>query len=85
MTPGARLAAAIQVLDAWAAGEQGLDRVLADWGRGHRFAGAKDRHAIADIAYGVLRRARSLSWLATGADPGPGLARFAARPAVLAA
>ncbi|MEL6577992.1 MAG: RsmB/NOP family class I SAM-dependent RNA methyltransferase, partial [Pseudomonadota bacterium] len=84
MTPAARHQAAIEVLEAWAAGTQGLDRVLAAWGRAHRFAGSGDRHAIADIAYGVLRRARALQWLGGGGDPGSALERFRPRVAVLA-
>ena len=68
MTPGARVAAAIEVLDAWASDDQGLDRVLAGWGRGHRFAGSKDRRAIADFVYDAVRRMRSAAWLANRAD-----------------
>ncbi|MEL6767881.1 MAG: RsmB/NOP family class I SAM-dependent RNA methyltransferase [Pseudomonadota bacterium] len=84
MTPAARHQAAIEVLEAWAAGGDGLDRVLAAWGRAHRFAGSGDRHAIADIVYGTLRRARALQWLGGGDDPGSGLERFEPRTAVLA-
>ena len=64
MTPGARVAAAIEALDRWAAGSEGLDRVLAAWGRAHRFAGAGDRRAIADLAYDAVRRMRSAGWSA---------------------
>lgn len=68
MTPGARLAAAIEVLSAWSAGDQGVDRVLTGWGRANRFAGSGDRHAIADLVHDALRRWRSGAWVA-GADP----------------
>lgn len=71
MTPGARVAAAIEAIAAWQAGEAGLDRVLADWGRRHRFAGGGDRRAIADLAYDAVRRLRSAGWVA-GADDPPG-------------
>lgn len=56
MTPGARLAAAIEVLTEIFARGAAADRVLVAWGRGHRFAGSKDRAAIADRTYTVLRR-----------------------------
>ena len=68
MTPGARVQAAIEVVDAWRVGDEGgegLDRVLARWGRAHRFAGSGDRHAIADLVYDAVRRMRSALW-ATG-------------------
>jgi 16S rRNA (cytosine967-C5)-methyltransferase len=83
VTPGARIAAAIEVIDAWAAGPEGLDRTLAAWGRAHRFAGAKDRRAIADLAYDAVRRLRSSLWLA-GIDAPDPLARSApGRPALI--
>jgi 16S rRNA (cytosine967-C5)-methyltransferase len=71
MTPAARLAAAAAILDAVLAGAR-ADRALADWGRGHRFAGSGDRAAIADHVHDALRRRRSLAW-AAGSDSGRGL------------
>ncbi|MEM6678487.1 MAG: RsmB/NOP family class I SAM-dependent RNA methyltransferase [Pseudomonadota bacterium] len=84
MTPAARVAAAIEVLEIWRDGTDGLDRVLAAWGRAHRFAGSGDRHAIADLAYATLRRARSLQWRGGAGDPGSALESFEPRRAVLA-
>lgn len=58
MTPAARLAAAAAILDT-------LDRTrpvepqLKAWARGNRYAGSKDRRAIADRVYTVLRCWRS--------------------------
>jgi len=72
MTPAARAEAAIQILDAWQASEAGMDRVLAEWGRRHRFAGGGDRRVIADLAYGALRRLRSSAWVMGGEWPAPG-------------
>ncbi|MFK7881321.1 RsmB/NOP family class I SAM-dependent RNA methyltransferase [Roseobacter sp.] len=43
-----------------------VDRVLADWGRRNRYAGSKDRAAIADLVFDVLRRRRSLASLGGG-------------------
>ncbi len=56
MTPGARLAAAAEVLTEIFARKAAADRVLAAWGKAHRFAGSKDRAAIAARVYAVLRR-----------------------------
>lgn len=68
MTPAARIAAAIEIIDIWRAGHEGLDRVLTRWGRAHRFAGSGDRHAIADLAYSVMRRMRSAAFMAAVED-----------------
>ena len=58
MTPGARVAAAIEVLqdmDEGLAAEQALTR----WARRSRFAGSKDRAAVRDHVFDVLRCRRS--------------------------
>ena len=36
---------------------------LKDWGLSHRFAGSKDRAAIASLVYDALRRKASAAWL----------------------
>ena len=41
---------------------QPVDRHLRDWGRTHRFAGSKDRAAIAERIYLVQRRRAWLAW-----------------------
>lgn len=64
MTPAARVQAAIDILEIWLAGEDGLDRVLTSWGRAHRFAGSGDRRRIADLVYDAVRRRRSAAWVA---------------------
>ena len=72
MTPGARLAAAIEVLDAVNRERAAADEVLKAWGRAHRYAGSGDRRAIAGHVYDALRaRARS-SWR-LGAEDGRAL------------
>ncbi len=72
MTPAARLAAAIEVIDQVKAARVPADEVLKAWGRAHRFAGSKDRKALAEIVYSAMRaRARS-SW-AMDADDGRAL------------
>ena len=81
MTPGARAAAAIQLLDRWLDGQEGLDRLRTRWGREARYAGSGDRRAVGDLCYGVLRRLRS-AWWAADVD-GTGTARDAVRGALL--
>ena len=65
MTPAARLAAAIGVLDAWAGGNP-VERALTGWARGARYAGSKDRAAVRDHVYDVLRRKGSCAALGGG-------------------
>ena len=59
MTPAARVQSAIEIIDAViaAAIAQGApaDRILADWARGNRYAGSKDRRAIRDLVYAAIR------------------------------
>ncbi|WP_424933230.1 RsmB/NOP family class I SAM-dependent RNA methyltransferase [Amaricoccus macauensis] len=65
MTPGARLSAAIGLLDEILAGAP-AERALSRWARASRFAGSKDRAAIRDLVFEGLRRRRSLGWLGGG-------------------
>jgi len=58
MTPGARAAAAITVLDSWL-GSMPAEKALTTWARGARYAGSGDRAAIRDHVYDVLRRLES--------------------------
>ena len=67
MTPGARVAAAIGVLDAVRAGEA-AEKTLTGWARGARYAGSKDRAAVRDHVFDVLRRWRSCGALGGGED-----------------
>lgn len=71
MTPAARLAAAIGLLDAILGGEP-AERALTRWGRDNRYAGSGDRAAIRDHVFDALRRRRSLAALG-GAETGRGL------------
>ena len=58
MTPGARVAAAIAVIDAVLAGAP-AERELIRWARGARYAGSGDRAAVRDLVFSALRRLRS--------------------------
>jgi 16S rRNA (cytosine967-C5)-methyltransferase len=62
--PAARIQAAVEVLERWQPGSDGLDRVLAAWGRASRYAGSSDRRAVADLVYDAVRRLRSAAWVA---------------------
>ena len=72
MTPAARLAAAIEVLDAIAARRTPADVELKAWAKTRRFAGSGDRRAIAERVYAVLRARARLTWR-MGADDGRAL------------
>jgi len=58
MTPEARIAAAIDILDR-VIGGMAAEPALTGWARSHRFAGARDRAAIRDLVFDALRRRRS--------------------------
>jgi 16S rRNA (cytosine967-C5)-methyltransferase len=63
MTPAARIAAAMDVLQVLEELRQPLAQVLKDWGARNRFAGSKDRAAISSIVYDVLRVRASAAWI----------------------
>ena len=62
MTPAARLAAAIEVIEAVDRHGPGADRLISEYFRKRRYAGAKDRAAVAHRVYSVLRHQRRLGW-----------------------
>lgn len=81
MTPAARDAAAIAVLDRWSAGEP-AEAALIRWARGARYAGSSDREAVRDRVFAAIRQARSARALGGGTDGRAmllGLARAARR------
>jgi len=63
MTPAARISAAIEVLGDIEARRRPAADALKDWGLSHRFAGSKDRAAIASLVYDALRRKSSAAWI----------------------
>lgn len=73
MTPAARLAAAASILDSIAQGRQPAEVVMKAWGTANRYAGSKDRRAIADRVYKVLRARGRLSWIMGGREDGRAL------------
>lgn len=65
MTPGARIAAAIAILDRILQGEP-AEAALLRWARSSRYAGSGDRAAIRDLTFAALRRRNSLAALGGG-------------------
>jgi 16S rRNA (cytosine967-C5)-methyltransferase len=62
MTPGARLQAAIDLLDALDGSTAPADTVIAAWLRQRRYIGGGDRRTILERVYAVLRRRAALGW-----------------------
>ena len=67
MTPAARLAAAMEVFGNLESERRPAVDALKSWGVSHRFAGSRDRAAIAGLVYDALRRRASSAFL-MGAD-----------------
>lgn len=65
MTPAARLQAAIEILDDIATGKA-AEQALTGWARRSRYAGSKDRAAVRDHVFDVLRARRSCAALGGG-------------------
>lgn len=59
MKPGARIAAAIEILETILTRHQPVSIALSDWGKAHRFAGSGDRNAIGHLVYDALRHKAS--------------------------
>src|SRR5258705_1810796 len=62
MTPAARIQSAVEILSALDETRLPADRFLRDWFRARRYAGSKDRAAVAQIVYDVLRHRGSFAW-----------------------
>lgn len=82
MTPAARLAAAIAILEQVREGAP-AERALTNWGRASRFAGSGDRAAVRDHVFDVLRCRGSFAALG-GGESGRALALGLARAQGLA-
>jgi 16S rRNA (cytosine967-C5)-methyltransferase len=63
MTPAARVAAAIEILADIETRHRPASDALKDWGLAHRFAGSKDRAALATFVYDALRCRASAAWI----------------------
>ena len=62
MTPAARIAAAIEVLEQVEAADPPADKVVAAYLRARRYVGAKDRRAIGRRVFALLRAQARLGW-----------------------
>ncbi len=67
-----RIAAAIEVIDDMATRHRPVSLALRDWGQANRFAGSKDRAAIGNLVYDVVRK-RSSHAYAMQSDSGRAL------------
>lgn len=65
MTPAARIAAAIEILDRYLGGAP-AEKALTGWARGNRYAGSKDRAAIRDLVFDAIRQKKQFSLLGGG-------------------
>ncbi|MCC7015949.1 MAG: RsmB/NOP family class I SAM-dependent RNA methyltransferase [Rhodospirillales bacterium] len=73
MTPGARLEAAIEILEQSFAAPLAVDAIAEAYFRRRRYAGAGDRRAVQVRLFGMLRRKARLEWRLerAGAAPSP--------------
>ncbi|BBK43440.1 rRNA cytosine-C5-methylase [Allostella vacuolata] len=62
MTPAARIASAIELVDRIEGSRIPTDALLAEHFRARRFIGSKDRGAIAETVYAYLRRRGQVDW-----------------------
>ena len=68
MIPGARIQAAIELLDQIGAATVPADRLVGNYFRSRRYAGSKDRRSVTETVYDVLRRQGEYAWRAGGTD-----------------
>lgn len=69
MTPAARISAAIEVIEDIVGRRRPAADALKDWGLSRRFAGSKDRAAIASLVYDALRRKASSGYAMASQEP----------------
>ena len=65
MRPAAQIQAAIELLLEIEIERRPADRILSNYYRSRRYIGSKDKAAISETVYEVLRQKGALSWLAT--------------------
>jgi 16S rRNA (cytosine967-C5)-methyltransferase len=70
VTPGARIAAAIDILASTEGGERPADDIAAEYFRRRRYIGAKDRQQVSAHVYGVLRHRAVIDWWIARAGDG---------------
>jgi 16S rRNA (cytosine967-C5)-methyltransferase len=73
----ARIETSIRLLGELEKTDQAVDRLLAQWARDNRYAGSKDRRAVQERVYAVLRHRGEVRFALSGAQS-PRLEMFAA-------
>ncbi|MGY9003429.1 MAG: RsmB/NOP family class I SAM-dependent RNA methyltransferase, partial [Rhodospirillales bacterium] len=68
MTPGARVSAAIEILDLLEETQEATNVVINSYFRKRRYACSKDRRAVTNRTYDVLRHLARLDWSIEKAD-----------------
>ena len=69
MNSGARLSAAIEILDVIEIQRRPGAEVLKEWGTSHRYAGSKDRAAIGSLVFDALRVRSSAAYVMDDGSP----------------
>jgi 16S rRNA (cytosine967-C5)-methyltransferase len=69
MTPGARIAAAIEILEKVERSGSPAEDVVSSYIRSRRYIGSKDRRAITGRVFEILRRQSRLDWRSGTAEP----------------
>ena len=69
MRPAARLKTVSDLLPEILGSATAADRLVHDWGRKNRYAGAGDRRDIADQIFAILRHYSKLCALVDSSDP----------------
>lgn len=69
MTPAAHVSAAIEILEDLSLRRRPAAEALKDWGLSHRFAGSKDRPAIASLVFDALRKRASAAYVMGAETP----------------
>ncbi len=85
MTPGARIQAAIELLGLIEAAPVPAERIVTAYHRERRYIGSKDRRAIGDLVYAILRGQARLGWWLDRAGAADGDGADRPRRVVLAA
>jgi 16S rRNA (cytosine967-C5)-methyltransferase len=62
MKQGAQIQTAIEILDIISAAKIPMDNIIRDYMSGRRYIGSKDRKAIVELVYNVMRATARLGW-----------------------
>lgn len=68
MTPGARIAAAIELMTSLLETAAPADRIITGYFRERRYIGSRDRGVVAELVYDILRRKAWYEWLIVQGD-----------------